>query len=38
MGIDYFNCQKCDEIFSDCGTFGMCMNCENLYCEDCEAK
>jgi len=35
MGIDYFNCISCGEIFPDCDYVGICANCENWFCKDC---
>ncbi|MGY3188742.1 hypothetical protein ACVWXS_003466 [Lysinibacillus sp. TE18511] len=35
MGVDYYNCEICDEIFNDCGHFGHCGNCESILCGDC---
>lgn len=35
MGIDYFNCPECDEIYPDCGGFITCVKCESWICESC---
>lgn len=35
MGIDYYNCEICDEIFNDCGHYGHCGNCEAIMCGHC---
>ncbi|MCG7345361.1 hypothetical protein MHZ92_14575 [Sporosarcina sp. ACRSL] len=35
MGVDYYNCEICDEIFNDHGHYGNCGNCESMLCGDC---
>lgn len=35
MGIDYYNCEVCDEIFADCGPCGFCGKCEAYLCGHC---
>lgn len=35
MGIDYYNCEICDEIFPDVNHYGHCGNCEATLCGDC---
>ena len=35
MGVDYYNCEICDEIFHDCGHYGYCGNCESIMCGHC---
>ena len=34
MGVDYFNCDKCDEVYSE-HYFRWCNYCDNVYCDDC---
>lgn len=35
MGVDYYNCEMCEEIFSDAGYWGTCGNCESMMCGHC---
>jgi len=35
MGVDYYNCEKCGEIFPDCGYFSSCGKCGSMYCQEC---
>jgi len=35
MGVDYYNCGICGEIFNDCGYFGYCSNCGEMLCGHC---
>ena len=35
MGVDFFNCAICNEIFNDCGYYGTCSNCEEMMCGTC---
>lgn len=37
MGVDYFNCDICEYIFTDCGDCGDCgsCNCGSFLCGDC---
>jgi hypothetical protein len=35
MGVDFYNCTVCGEIFSDAGYFGHCINCEGMMCGHC---
>jgi uncharacterized C2H2 Zn-finger protein len=35
MGVDYYTCPHCGDTFPDCGHYGYCSNCENMYCGDC---
>lgn len=30
MGIDYYNCGVCDEIFPDVSEYNHCINCEEM--------
>lgn len=36
MGVDYYNCDYCKEIFSDCEDYGICESCYSRWCSDCE--
>jgi hypothetical protein len=38
MGVDYYNCADCEEIFSDAGRWGHCGNCEATLCGKCYDK
>ncbi|MED3649998.1 hypothetical protein [Heyndrickxia sporothermodurans] len=38
MGIDYYNCEICNEIFSDVGYCGFCGKCEAYLCGHCLDK
>ena len=35
MGVDFFNCSICDEIHSDCESYGYCGKCKDVFCEEC---
>lgn len=35
MGVDYYNCEICDNIFHDAGHYGYCGNCEASLCGRC---
>ena len=35
MGVDYYNCEICDEIFADVGHYGHCGKCEATLCGHC---
>lgn len=35
MGVDYYNCATCNEIFNDCGIFYTCSNCGSMHCQYC---
>lgn len=35
MGIDYYSCQVCNDVFSDAGDFGWCSECGNRLCGYC---
>ena len=36
MGVDYYNCERCGEIFADCGDFRNCNECGTRWCgSDC---
>lgn len=38
MGVDFYNCEICEEIFNDCGHYGHCAKCESTLCGDCYDK
>jgi hypothetical protein len=38
MGVDYYNCAICNDIFADAGHYGHCGNCESTLCGDCYDK
>jgi hypothetical protein len=38
MGVDYYNCEDCGDIFSDAGHHGYCGGCESRLCGDCYDK
>lgn len=35
MGVDYYTCEFCNEIFNDCGNYNRCQKCRRMMCEDC---
>jgi hypothetical protein len=35
MGVDYYNCEICNEIFADAGHYGHCGKCEATLCGHC---
>lgn len=35
MGVDYFNCDKCNAITADCEDHGHCGGCGSVFCGDC---
>jgi hypothetical protein len=38
MGVDFYNCSVCGDIFSDAGYYGYCINCEGMMCGHCHDK
>lgn len=34
MGIEFFPCSNCEEIFPDCGDFFNCDTCHYCFCSD----
>ena len=38
MGVDYYTCDACGEVFSDCGHCGLCEGCEADLCGECYDK
>ena len=37
MGVDFYNCDKCNEIFDDCGhKYNSCEECGNRICFWCQ--
>lgn len=36
MGVDFYNCKMCNEIYSDCGDYGRCENCMQSWCYVCK--
>lgn len=38
MGVDYYNCEICEEIFADAGYYGHCGKCESIMCGNCYDK
>lgn len=38
MGVDYYNCSVCGEIFNDAGYYGHCIECEGMMCGICHDK
>lgn len=35
MGVDYYNCKVCGEIFADCSDYGTCESCYAHWCHSC---
>ena len=35
MGVDYYNCEICGDIFADAGHYGHCGKCEATLCGHC---
>lgn len=35
MGVDYYNCDVCQDIFSDCSGYGYCDGCYKRWCQSC---
>lgn len=35
MGVDYYNCDNCNEIFTTCDDHGHCRGCRSTWCQDC---
>jgi hypothetical protein len=35
MGVDYYNCDECGEIFPDCDHYGYCCICDKRLCGSC---
>ena len=38
MGVDYYDCEACGEIYCDCGPCGYCDGCDAMLCIDCYDK
>lgn len=39
MGVDYYNCDACEEIYADCEDgLSYCEKCENNFCSKCTTK
>lgn len=36
MGVDYYNCKMCGDIFADCSDHGTCEGCYATWCEGCK--
>ena len=35
MGVDYYACEICGEVYCDCGPCGFCEGCETSMCGEC---
>ena len=38
MGVDFYNCCVCNEIYSDCGEYGSCEGCGRSWCGRCDIE
>ena len=38
MGVDFYPCGVCGEIFGDCGEYYTCLSCEHYLCAICGRK
>lgn len=38
MGVDYYNCEFCNEIYADCTDYGSCKICNKSACPNCYYK
>lgn len=38
MGVDFYNCNLCNETFCDAGNYYCCGGCTEYICEDCYPK
>ena len=38
MGVDFMNCNSCEEIMSDCGDYAYCDKCGKYLCDVCMYK
>lgn len=38
MGVDYYTCDVCSEVYCDCGYCGLCEECSAGLCGDCYDK
>lgn len=36
MGVDFYNCTSCNEIFNDCGEYKHCCLCDEMFCGYCD--
>lgn len=36
MGVDFYNCNVCDEIYADYSNYGTCEGCDARWCENCD--
>lgn len=35
MGVDFYNCDRCGEIYASCSNYGSCEGCDASWCEFC---
>lgn len=35
MGVDFYPCSKCEEVFNDCGWYADCEDCGEMLCGEC---
>jgi hypothetical protein len=38
MGVNFYNCHICGEIYPDCGNYGSCEGCNKSWCDNCNKK
>lgn len=38
MGVDYYSCENCGEIYNDCGDYYNCGECWTGFCNRCGEK
>ncbi len=38
MGVDYYNCDNCNEIYADCSNYGSCIVCNADVCYGCSIE
>lgn len=38
MGVDYYNCKNCGDIFPDCSAYGYCEGCGVHWCQSCKSS
>lgn len=36
MGVDYYNCTECNQIYADCGDYKTCCWCRDGFCGYCD--
>lgn len=38
MGVDFYTCTCCGEVFDDCGYYEYCAGCDSMFCPGCASE